>query len=66
LTKLGLGHALAQQTNYPPEALIAAMRQDKKNLGDCIRLILPEQALGRVTVRTDIPAELILQVLSGK
>lgn len=66
LTQVGLGESLKKQANYPPEALFAAMRQDKKNLGNHIRLILPEQTAGKVAIRTDIPDALILQVLSGQ
>jgi 3-dehydroquinate synthase len=66
LKKVGLGECLQHQTAYAPEALLAAMRQDKKNLGDHIRLILPEQTAGRVTIRTDVPDTLILRVLAGQ
>jgi 3-dehydroquinate synthase len=66
LSRLGLAESLKRQTSYPPDALLVAMRQDKKNLGNHIRLILPEQAPGRVVVRTDVPDSLILQVLGGQ
>lgn len=66
LERVGLGACLKHETDYPPEALIVAMRQDKKNLGDHIRLILPDQAAGRVTIKTDVPDALVLKVLAGQ
>jgi 3-dehydroquinate synthetase len=65
LKKLGLSDVLRQAGDFPPQSLLERMRQDKKNHGDAIRLVLPEGELGRVVVRDDIPDAQILAVLAG-
>jgi 3-dehydroquinate synthase len=65
LKKLGLLDVLRQAGDFPPQSLLERMRQDKKNHGDAIRLVLPEGELGRVVVRDDIPDAQILAVLAG-
>lgn len=66
LDDVGLGASVAKQTDFPAESLLAAMRQDKKNLGSQIRLILPTTAAGQVVTRTDISDAQILKILGGQ
>lgn len=46
------------------DALLTAMAMDKKALGGLIRLVLPD-AIGTVSVTTDIPREAILETLEA-
>lgn len=51
-----------QLSGYDPGAIRAAMSTDKKRRGSRLRFILPED-IGRVTIRDDVPDEVILEVL---
>jgi 3-dehydroquinate synthase len=60
--------ALGLPKTYPSdctaEAVLAAMRHDKKNLSSNeITLILPQEPLGSVTVRADIPVKDVQAIL---
>lgn len=47
---------------YDPAAIRAAMSTDKKRHGSRLRFVLPED-IGRVTIRDDVPEEVIHEVL---
>jgi len=65
LSLLGLKDILKHQGTYPPDALLSAMRQDKKNsAGNRIRLILPQGEAGHVLIRDDVPDHLLLELLA--
>lgn len=46
-----------------PQALLALMGKDKKNVGNRLRLILPEQAPGQIKVETQAPEAAVLASL---
>jgi 3-dehydroquinate synthase len=60
LSKVGLPNRLP--VDLSPELILDAMRQDKKRLGQSIRLVLPAEA-GKVIVPDHITKEDILQTL---
>lgn len=64
LNRLGLAEVLQQAAEFPPRALLDKMKQDKKNVHERIRLVLPTGQPGQVRVRDDIPEAQILQVLA--
>ncbi len=64
LRACGLGDALDKAPAFDSDALLAVMRQDKKNQRGLIRLILPTESVGRVVVRDDIQTEAILWAFS--
>jgi 3-dehydroquinate synthase len=51
-------------SGFPPEIVRAAMNADKKRQSNRLRFVLP-QAIGTVTVRDDVPEELILRVIAS-
>jgi len=64
--------ALIERAGLPtqiPEGLTAGelldrMRSDKKVIGGRLRFVLPE-AIGRVTIRDDVPEDMVIDVLSA-
>jgi 3-dehydroquinate synthase len=60
LTKVGLPNRIPEELS--PELILDAMRQDKKRLGQSIRLVLPVEA-GKVFVPDDITKQDILRTL---
>lgn len=63
LQAVGLPTALPAGTSFPPDAVIARMRLDKKNAGGKLRFILPTR-LGEVRLFDDVPEEDVAAVLT--
>ena len=56
LTRFGLPTALPPSCDFAPDAVLEAMRSDKKNVGGSLRLILPTR-LGEVRTFADVPED---------
>jgi shikimate kinase/3-dehydroquinate synthase len=48
---------------YPPDEVLTAMSRDKKHAAGSLRWVLPTE--DGVTIRSDVPAELVRDVLTG-
>jgi shikimate kinase/3-dehydroquinate synthase len=62
LSKVGLPNRIP--TKLSPDAILNAMSQDKKRLGQSIRIVLPVK-VGQVFVANDVPTEDILSTLQA-